>query len=59
MIIRVELARNGDRALNKLQFVGTSGQTYSTTYEIADGEERTAFSYLEQAEQAFHGMVPA
>ena len=59
MIIRVELARTGDWVLSKLQFVGTSGQTCSTSFEVADGEERTAFSYLEQAEHAFQQLVAA
>lgn len=59
MIIRVELARNADRALTRLQYVGTSGQTYSTTYEVVDGDDRQAFSRLEQAEQAFQELALA
>lgn len=59
VIIRFELARNADRVLTRLQYVGTSGQTYSSTYEVADGDDRQAFFRLEQAEKAFQELALA
>lgn len=55
MIIRGELARADDRVLTKLQFVDASGQTYSTSYEVLEREQRTAFADLAEAERAFGG----
>lgn len=34
MVIKRELARNGDRALVQTQFIGVSGQVCSVVYEL-------------------------
>jgi hypothetical protein len=51
MVIKRELARQGDRFLIEVQFVGVSGQVCSLRYEL-DGPEKLYFNSREEAEAA-------
>lgn len=54
-MIRRELARDGDRSLIEVRFVGVSGQVCSTTWEIT-GPEPRVFTSREKACAAFAGQ---
>lgn len=51
MVLKRELARNGDWHLIEVQFVGVSGQVCSHTYEV-DGPEKLYFGLRAEAEAA-------
>lgn len=54
MVIKRELARNGDRALVQTQFIGVSGQVCSVVYELTGPapEYFTDYALAEQALQS-------
>lgn len=51
MVLKRELARNGERFLIEVQFVGVSGQVCSLNY-VVDGPEKLHFAVRAEAEAA-------
>lgn len=57
---KFDLERQGDRVLRRLERIGTSGQIYSTVFQIeGDGGVKTYGSLGEARTQFFRDKTPA